>query len=204
MKIKLARYIPVIFHPLLMPFYATIFIYNIHSYLSYSLASEVKTLSLVFIFTTCFIAPVITALWLVQKGWIHSLEMAERKERSIPFLSTVIYYIACYLLIRLLPVPSIVASLILGGAFLIAVAFMINLKWKISIHLIGLGGLSGLIWITGEILIADIIGYFILSLLAAGLVGWSRLFNEAHTPLQVYTGYITGFLGMIFILRLLL
>ena len=36
------------------------------------------------------------------------------------------------------------------------------------------------------------LGWVSLLLLGAGLVGWSRLHLNAHTPGQVYAGYVLG------------
>lgn len=193
MTSRLSQYISVIFHPLLMPFYAMVIIFNVHSYLSYSLAPEVKKIILFIVFITCFVMPVLISLYLLQKGFIRSLEMSERRERRVPFLAAMLMYLCCFLLVRQLPAPDLIPAIVISGAVIIAVAFAVNLRWKISIHMIGLGGLAGIIFISGDRILTDVSIYFIAVLLVSGITGWARLSREAHSSMQIYAGFIAGF-----------
>lgn len=195
MNTRLAQYISIAFHPLLMPFYAIAILFKVHSYLTYSLAPEVKKIILFIVFITCFVLPVLLTLYLLQKGFIRSLEMNERKERRVPFLVSMLMYVCCYLLIRQLPAPDLIPAIVITGAVIIAIAFAITLRWKISIHMIGLGGLAGIIFISGDRILTDVSAYFILVLLISGITGWARLSREAHTSMQVYAGFIAGFIS---------
>lgn len=148
--------------------------------------------------------PVLITLYLLQKGFIRSLEMNERKERRIPFLAAMLMYLSCYLLLRQLPAPELIPAIVISGAVVIAIAFAVNLWWKISIHMLGLGGLAGIIFISGNRILTDVSFYFILVLLISGITGWARLSREAHTSMQVYTGFIAGFVAAAFTLKSLL
>lgn len=204
MSSRISQYISMLFHPLLMPFYAMAILFNLHSYLSYSIASEVKKIVLFIVFITCFVMPVLITLYLLQKGFIRSLEMNERRERRVPFLATMLMYVGCYLLLRQLPAPELVPAIVISGAAIIAVAFAVNLFWKISIHMIGLGGLAGIIFVSGDRILSDVSFYFILILIISGITGWARLSRESHTSMQVYTGFLTGFIASGFTLNLII
>ena len=80
----------------------------------------------------------------------------------------------------------------MGAAFSVTAAFVINLKWKISIHMLGMGGIVGTI--IGLILRyqIDAVPLVISLVILSGLVGYSRLRLDAHTPLQVYAGFVLG------------
>ncbi len=75
-----------------------------------------------------------------------------------------------------------------GMSFTVAtlLVYCINLRWKISIHCVGVGGAVGL----------GILAWGIdrawLGLLAVLLVAWSRLYVRAHTRLQVVAGLGLG------------
>jgi membrane-associated phospholipid phosphatase len=88
--------------------------------------------------------------------------------------------------------PSLFPHLVLGAAISVATAFVINLKWKVSIHMLGMGGIVGTI--IGLILRyqIDAIQLVMTLVLLSGIVGYSRLRLDAHTPLQVYVGFILG------------
>ncbi len=148
--------------------------------------------------------PVLITLYLLQKGFIRSLEMNERKERRVPFLAAMLMYVCCYLLVRQLPAPDLIPAIVISGAVIIAVAFAVNLRWKISIHMLGLGGLAGIIFISGDRILTDVSSYFILVLLISGITGWARLSREAHSSMQVYAGFIAGFIASAFTLKSIL
>ncbi|MCQ2959209.1 MAG: phosphatase PAP2 family protein [Bacteroidales bacterium] len=88
----------------------------------------------------------------------------------------------------------------------IFIANLITYFWRISLHTIGMGGLLGLLasFYLEEPLFytfaIELIPFFII---LSGLVGTSRLYLKAHTPLQIYAGYAVGFftifLGMCFL-----
>jgi hypothetical protein len=195
MTSRLPQIISVAFHPLLMPFYAMAILFNLHSYLTYSLAAEVKKIILFTVFFTCFVIPVLITLYLLQKGFIRSLEMADRHERRVPFLAALLMYITCYLLLRQLPTPELIPAIVLSGAVIIAIAFAVTIRWKISIHMLGLGGLAGIIFISGERILSDVSPYLSLILLISGITGWARLSLQAHSSLQIYAGFAAGFIA---------
>jgi membrane-associated phospholipid phosphatase len=78
----------------------------------------------------------------------------------------------------------------------------VSLRWRISSHMLGIGGIIGLIMATSIIYGADIILYLVISMLLAGFIGFSRLSLNAHTPAQVYTGLAVGILVVMLTLLL--
>jgi hypothetical protein len=118
--------------------------------------------------------------------------MHTAKERSLPFLTTIVFHLSTFYLFSKAPMPSLFPHLVLGAAISVATAFVINLKWKVSIHMLGMGGIVGTI--IGLILRyqIDAIQLVMTLVLLSGIVGYSRLRLDAHTPLQVYVGFILG------------
>ncbi len=90
------------------------------------------------------------------------------------------------------PMPSLFPNLILGAAFSVALAFVINLKWKVSIHMLGMGGIVGTIFGLMLRYQVDAIQLVMSLVILSGIVGYSRLRLNAHTPLQVYVGFVLG------------
>lgn len=136
--------------------------------------------------------PVITALLLLQKGMIRSMEMENIEERRIPFLTTGVYYTACYYLLQQLPVPRIIGLMVLGATVTILIAWLLSFRWKVSIHMIGIGGFAGMLIAVTQVLGAPLLPMIIFTVLTAGLLGSSRLVLNAHTPSQIYTGFLIG------------
>jgi membrane-associated phospholipid phosphatase len=119
--------------------------------------------------------------------------MDQKEERIFPLMVTGIFYFMMYYIIRQSQMDAIYNMLFLGSALLIAIALIISFYWKISMHMIGAGGMLGAI--TGVNLAAyvDLTLFVILAAVICGLVGFARLKLNAHTPAQVYAGFFAGF-----------
>jgi len=190
----IARFFSYILHPLLMPFYAMALLLHYNSYLSYVVSPVMQRIIFIIVFLTTFAMPSLTSYMLLKRGSIRSLEMETIGERTIPFITTGGYYFACYWVLQQLSIPRLFSLIVLGAAISIVLAFIINRKWKISIHMIGIGGITGCLYALSQILISDLMFPIIISIICAGILGSSRLAREAHTPSQIYTGYMLGFM----------
>jgi hypothetical protein len=191
---KLAKLFSYIFHPLLMPTYGFALLFFTKNYIATFTPSNLKLviLGVTFIFT--FLLPAINALILLKMGRIKSLEMETSSERIIPYGSAALYYFALFYLFYNAQFPSIFKILILGATISILLTLIINFKWKISAHTIGIGGIAGAA--LGIIYRLQLDLHFILMVIifCSGIVAYARLKLNAHTPAQVYTGFTLGFL----------
>ena len=59
--------------------------------------------------------------------------------------------------------------------------------------MMGIGGLMGLMFAYSLLFHVNLISVLILISLLGGILGWARLKREAHTPAQVYVGFVGGF-----------
>jgi membrane-associated phospholipid phosphatase len=91
-------------------------------------------------------------------------------------------------------IPFWFLSLMMGACVALIISLCINFYWKISAHTLGIGGLLGGIMGVARIHLINPYWGFIIILLAAGLVGTSRIFLKRHTPMQVYAGFCLGFI----------
>ena len=87
--------------------------------------------------------------------------------------------------------------LFLGSALLIALSLIVSFYWKISMHMIGVGGMLGALIGVSLAAYVDTALYVILTALICGMVGFARLKLKAHTPAQVYAGFFAGFCLML-------
>lgn len=189
-----AKFLSRIFHPLLMPTYGYLLLFSTRNYLSTFLPLQIKVILVVLTFLFTFIFPAINAFVLLKMGRIKSLKMEDPKDRLLPYGTTLLYYIALLYLLYTSHFPLICKVILLGGAGCILITLLINLKWKISAHMVGVGGITGAILAISYRLQSDIQLSFFSILLIAGFVGYARLKLNAHTPAQVYTGFLVGFL----------
>ncbi len=192
MEIKFAKIISIIFQPLMMPLLTLLILFNSNTYIAFSISSEAKIAIYIMFITFTVVLPTLIFLTLIKRGIISSLEMPEASERRIPFLVSIILYFALYYLLRKLALPGIVYLLLLGTILSIVICFFITMIWKISIHMIAVGGVIGSLLGLSIRLGADFILPIYLVVLLAGFVGYARLKLYAHTPAQVYSGFVVG------------
>lgn len=192
MEIKFAKIISIIFQPLMMPLLTLLIVFNSNTFIAFSIADEMKTFIYFLFIAFTVVLPTMIFLWLIKRGVISSLDMPEASERKIPFLISIVLYFALYYLLRKLSLPGIVYVLLLGTILSIVICFFITIVWKISIHMIAIGGVIGSLFALSIRLGADFILPIYLVILLAGFVGYARLKLYAHTPAQVYFGFILG------------
>ena len=118
--------------------------------------------------------------------------LTEKEERRIPLALTAIFYLLNFYLLKNQPLIYPLKIFLLGSCLAVVIVMIINFFWKISTHMVGIGGiigtLIGLSFRTNSNLSLLIIIFTIFS----GLVGFSRLKLNAHTPSQIYLGFLMG------------
>ncbi|MEP7263680.1 MAG: hypothetical protein ABI772_04245 [Bacteroidota bacterium] len=190
---SLARFISVLFQPLLLSTYGVFLLLNTETWMSYTVFPQVRYLLYIIIIASTFFLPALTVLMFLRKGTITSLEMKEREERNWPYISTLLFYIAGWILLNKLPLPRVFGNMVMGAGLAILVAFLVNLRWKISIHMMGLGGMAGMFFAIATLFSFNLVIPLIAIVVVAGITGTARLALNAHTPAQVYVGFISGF-----------
>lgn len=191
-----------------MPTVGIWLIFNANSYISYSTSDPTKLITTLAIFMGTFMLPALVAVYLWYSGQVSSLHMPKSSERILPFLLTAIIYCGTYYIIKQLHLlaiefylPSVIYLIIMGATFSVLTALIINFKWKISVHMIGIGGLLGTLLGISFKYAVDMKMMICGVILIAGLVGFSRLKLKAHSLAQVYAGFFLGmFSELVFIL----
>ena len=124
--------------------------------------------------------------------------MEDKRERTYPFLFTGLMYVLFYFFsgdLSDFKAPVVVNIFILGAVISILLAGVISLSWKISAHMIGVGGLCGMFFVL-NVWSSILFNHLITSILLAGSVGFARLYLKAHTPMQVLLGFLLGFFSI--------
>lgn len=187
---KLAQFISVIFHPILLPTWMfLIFIVTGICEVSHVRAE----LCLAIIFGTTFILPAITLLILKKIKIIESITMEKRSDRFIPLFVMVIFLYATSRFFNGINALALYNFYLICNLMLCVVVFWINLFWKVSMHGIGLGAFAATLLLLSTISSNLFLPFFILSIIISGVVSASRLYLMSHNDSQVYIGYILGF-----------
>ncbi|MFM7728725.1 MAG: hypothetical protein ACKO7B_18650, partial [Flavobacteriales bacterium] len=159
---------------------------------------EIALYTIVLLFT--LVLPVTCSYLLLRAGKIRSLEMETREERLLPFACTMAFQLLAFVLAERLRLPRIPNLMLLGAATSVFVAASLSLRWKVSIHMTGIGGVLGVMFGISTLLIIDMRIPIVMSVLLAGLLGTARLLLEAHRPAEIYAGFAIGFLSEFIVL----
>ena len=175
--ITFSKIISTIINPLLVaPLSFAIMIYH-------DTSLEMKHLSFCISILFTNIHPLITIYNFIQSGKVSSID-APIKEQRIELLAiAAIYYAIGFVLLWYMDAPPIVKGLMFCYAINTAIVWRITMVWKISIHMIGLGGPIVALWLAGY-------KYPLMMGTALVAVGASRLFLKAHTFPQIIVGTI--------------
>jgi hypothetical protein len=180
-------------HPLLMVTYGSLIYFFIlpSEFQAFDNSVYYKILGLIFIST--FVFPVFSGLVMKRFGYVSDMQMEKRKERNWPLLQTAVIYFVIYYIIHSKAIPAFIQLFLLGSIIGILFALVVNLRWKISLHMIGAGGLCGAI---SAIMLTLGIGSPLIPALcftATGMLGTARLYLNCHTPAQILAGFLGGF-----------
>ena len=174
----IANILSIAFHPLLMVTYGVALAFASTYLAVYPLQMKLLILSGVFLMTA--VVPAIFIFLLVKYGNAGDYALI----------------VACaFFLLRML-LPFWLVVILFGTAAVMLIAMGINFRWKISAHMIGIGGLIGGIMGIAQIYALNPWRGFIIGFLIAGCLGTSRLILQRHTPAQVYAGFGLGFTGI--------
>ncbi len=188
----IARGISALFHPLIIPTLGIFILFQLNTYVSFSVSPEARRFIIVMVFVNTALAPVLAILVLKRLGYISDLMLDDRGERILPLLFSAVMFFMTYYLLRQLTLPSMIYFYVMGASLLVLLTLLISFAWKISIHMISLGGLTGLLVVTSILVNVDVSLLIIAAFLVSGLTAAARIHLRAHSPSQVYAGYLLG------------
>lgn len=189
-----ANFFSFILSPLLGPTFAIIIAWNSTVMLLLP-TGTMRTLTLVVFGLTCLF-PMVAIGIMYKMGIVSDPGLNNRRERTLPFAVSAAGYVACLVFLHHIHSPWWITMFMAGGLLALVIAALVNLRWKISIHLTAMGGLVAFVvrLITEHLAMVNGQSWLIATIVAAGLVGSSRLLLNRHTPMQVLAGSANGFL----------
>ncbi|MGQ7869750.1 phosphatase PAP2 family protein [Sunxiuqinia sp. sy24] len=190
-NLRIAQFLSLLFHPLLIPTYGFLLLMNSGFYFS-MLTFDAKKLILLIVFMSTLLFPLLS-LGILSLNKRFNIKMDKSTDRVIPLLLTVIYYYLGYFYLGKLQVYPIYRIFLLSSILIIILLLLISMKWKISNHMAGIGGLIGAVLALSFRLGMNSSLLLIGLICTAGLIGSSRLLLKRHDPLQIYAGFFLGF-----------
>lgn len=195
---KLAQAVSYIFHPLLFPTYgaAVVLLVNPHMYGYFG--QKLHIVWLIIVFALTFVFPAIWLIMMKRLEMIDSMELHTSRERIIPFIATITFYLWTTWMFKpggnlKIPANELIFLMMAGASIAGFIGFFINVFTKVSIHTMSAGNMLGLALPLIRYSTYDLRLLLVLVILIAGAVGTARLILQVHTTRQVLLGYLIGF-----------
>ena len=197
-----AKFISAVFHPFLMPLFTMFLLRHFDVFLSNRIDVFIYLTLIIVIIT---FATGVSILLMRKRGLISDLDIRNRSERFTPFLIVLGYYVIAYILtleLTGIAIPVLYRSLMLGLVVSILTGLIVTMRFKLSMHLLAIGGVLASVIYVGIINETSDVNWISSIVIASGLLAWSRLELKAHTLKEVYVGFSVGFLCMLSVLML--
>ena len=197
--IRTARVIAAIFTPFSIPFLAFLILF-LFSYLRIMpIQYKLIVLGVVYCFT--ILMPTLTIFLFRKINGFSPEDLGERKRRFMPFLLTITSYVFCLVMMHRLNIPWYMTGIILAALIMMVICIVVNLKWKLSEHMAGVGAIVG-----GLVSFSALFGYnpvwwLCLFILIAGVLGTARIILQHHTLGEVLVGFAVGLICSLLVLH---
>ena len=197
--LRVARITSIVFTPFSIPFLAFLVLF-LFSYLRIMpILYKGIVLGIVYCFT--ILTPTITIFLFRKINGFSRQELSERKKRYVPILLTIISYVFCLLMMRKLNIPWYMTGIIFVSLVISIICILVNLKWKLSEHMAGMGGIIGGLVSFSALFSYNPVVWLCLFILIAGILGSARIVLGHHTLGEVLSGFVVGLVCSFLILH---
>ena len=191
---KLALFLSYTFQPLLIP--TLIFVFLLFGIPEVSASQYYNEwFILMMVFVTTFVIPVLSLLTMKLTGNIGSIHLENRDERVFPFSTVSLFYgISTYMFYLKFEIEPVFILALASITICVILLTSVTFFWKISAHMTGIAGFLAII-----IVIAlknpafNLVNFLLAGIILSGSVASSRLYLNAHTPIEIFGGVLLGF-----------
>ena len=196
-----ARAMSIVFTPFYLPLLGLAVLFTFSSLNMLALSYRLQVLLLVYFFTI-LLPTFLIHLYRRSQGWTL-IELGQKRRRMVPYAISILCYLTCIWLMQRLHIYHFVPSILMAALLIQMVCALINVWWKVSTHMAGIGGVTGALIIFSELFSFNPVWWLCLVLILAGVLGTSRMILRQHSLPQVVCGYAVGlvcsFFGIIYL-----
>lgn len=189
---RLSHGISWVLHPFLLPLYLMAILLTLTAFALYPPGVKFYLLWVVVLYT--MIIPVLMMGVLRSLGRISDYRIDDRRERLLPLLIGAVCYVLCAVTIAKIPSALFVRKFMLAAACCEVLCLVVTLRWKISLHLTGMGALIALLVVMNVVGVGNMLLPLSVAILCAGALASARLYLGCHNGAQVLAGFCGGFL----------
>ena len=200
-----ARFISTVLSPLLTPSYGVFLALSISPKVLDNMGTRINLLLIIF-GITC-VLPMVTIAVLHNFKVIKDKRLIKRQDRLIPYITGTIFYLVAVWYMSYTHEPQWLVMFAAGGALACLISTIVNIKWKISAHMAGMGGLLALLWQLNAMDLEVISPVWMLVFIfvvigLSGALGSARILLKRHNLSQVLAGFCNGLVCVSVMMRL--
>jgi hypothetical protein len=192
MENRFATIISYLFHPMFAPLYMILFLLKADTFFSYMLPPKSQLILIGLVCFTTILVPVLIIYLLYRKKLVRSFFLETKEERIYPLLVISVFYYLTYYLLKGIHISPVFSLCMLGATFLAILSLIITFYIKISLHMVGIGGITGLITGLTLNLSMNLVPYIMLVVIISGMTAFSRIKLNSHKQTEVYSGFLMG------------
>jgi membrane-associated phospholipid phosphatase len=168
-----------------------------------SMGTLEKGYVLLMVFLTTFAIPVLSILTMKLTKNISSLQMKDKEERILPFsMVSLFYMMSTYFFHTKFNLEPLMIQTLVSITICLILLTSITFFWKISAHMTAISGLLAImVAVAIQFPGLDLLFLLLGGILITGALGSSRLYLNAHTPLEILGGFVLGFAVCFFCFR---
>ncbi len=187
---KAARLFTNLFSPFYAPVWAVVWLLFFSTMRSFSLKYRLFLLLIIVVFT--IVVPRLTIYLFRKSGNFSRWQFDARTNRHVQYAISLVSYVACYLLLSKMDVFGFVACVVVAAIIALIICFIINMWWKISVHMVGVGGWIGFVGAFSFRFGFDPVAPTCAVIMIAGVLGSCQMFFRQHTLIQIIAGFFVG------------
>lgn len=194
--VRAARAVSGVLHPFLVPLYLMlVLLFSRTIFAHYPPNIKIYLVWVVLLYT--MVLPVLSLVVLRSLGKLTDYRVSRRRERYLPLAVGVLCYLLCAMTIAKIPSAFLLRKMMLAAAGCELLCLVVTLRWKISLHLTGMGAATALLALLSIAGVGDLMMPLLAAVVGTGLLASSRLYLGCHNGLQILAGFCGGFLVML-------
>ena len=185
-----ARVVSMVFTPFYLPILGLAALFFLSYLNQYLLGYKFLVLTVVYFFTI-LLPTFLIHLYRRYQGW-SLIELGIKERRVVPYVISILCYFACLYVMEQMHIPYFIRSIVVCALMIQVICALVNVWWKISTHMAGIGGVAGALFVFSEVFRFNPLWWMCLVFIIAGFLGTSRMILRQHTLSQVVGGFLVG------------
>ena len=188
---KIANLLSWVLHPFLQPIYLMVLLLTMTTFAHYSIGVKLYLMWVVVLYAV--LIPLLALGVLRSLGRISDFKVDNRRERILPLLIGAVCYVLCAITFAKIPSAIFLRKFMVAAACCEVMCLVVSLRWKISLHLTGMGALVALLVVMNIVGVGNMLIPLMATILCAGALASARLYLGCHNGAQVLAGFCGGF-----------